>query len=96
MLPNCIPSCVLIFYFIFGPKKKINWLNIKVSWRYIVKEIVIIVLAVIINKYFTYLRTTDISPDFRDVLEIVLTIPVGIIWYREYKKFKKNEEQKGS
>jgi hypothetical protein len=90
-LPQCLPSWALLFYLIFGPspKKKINWRNIKGSRNYIIKSIIVLVSAVIINRFFLYLRATDLSPDFKDGLEVVLTILIGIIWFWEYKRLQK-------
>ena len=91
-LPECLPSWALLFMAIFLYGKKICWKDIKGSWRNVLKAIIALVLAVIINQLFRSLNQSDIDKTAKDMLEIALVIPVGIIWYKAYKKDKQGDK----
>lgn len=87
-MPNCLPSYALLFMAIFLYGRYINWRNIKESQSYIIKAIIAIVLAVILNQIYPYIRASNMLPELKDILEIIPLIFIGIIWHREYKKDK--------
>ncbi|MBU4446859.1 hypothetical protein KJ656_17545, partial [bacterium] len=47
------------------------------------------VVAVILNRLFVFFHSSDLSSNFIGTLEIILTIIVGLIWCKEYKKINK-------
>lgn len=85
-----LPSVALFFMALFLYGKHFHWKKFKETRIYFIKETVAIALAVIFKKLFIFLNSIpDMSRDFADSLEVILTLMVGIIWYIEYKRIRK-------
>jgi hypothetical protein len=89
ILPKSLPSLALLLMAIFLYGKHFNWRKFRETRVYFIKETVAILFAVILNRLSVLLYSSEVSHDFIDMLEIILTIVVGVIWYKEYKKINK-------
>lgn len=89
ILPKSLPSLALLLMAVFLYWKHFNWRKFRETRVYLIKGTVAILFAVILDSLSAFLYSSEVSHDFIDTLEIILTIVVGAIWYKEYKKIKK-------
>jgi hypothetical protein len=78
ILPKSVAACILLFMTIhLSQYWKLRWL----------KFIGLIFLCAIIGRLIPYLQ--HLLPDVADGLDIILAIFIGVFWYKQYRKIKK-------
>jgi len=79
---------LLMVIFLYGKQRRLSKKQNASGRRqnYIAKSIIILVLAVGVDRLFLRFRSTNLSPDFKDGVELVSAMLMGLIWYIENKK----------
>ena len=93
ILPESLAAKALLFMAIFLYGKYVNWRKLKETRTYLIKLIVAIVGAAILDRLHAFLYSTNLTHEFISGLEIAITVGIGVFWYKEYKKTKKKETE---
>lgn len=94
ILPKSISAIVLLIMSVFVYDRYINWRRLKETKSYLIKSIIAVVLAVLLNMLVAFLYSTNTPRDFIEIPDFIIAIVIGVIWYKEYKKIQKQLKEK--